>query len=327
MPRPGAGESGDLGTRVIGALDEEFLAGEVSLSFRAWMLGRLLLASRQCSDVAAEAIFEKYLREVLDEVVASRLRAGLEPEEVADPCEAWAWSYPGRPIGARAVPLAEGGSDGPGRSGVPCSRRAQRRRTRGYCRRLRAPARASALSAQRSCGTIASWRGPPPAPSLQQRCEAADRLLRHGVSDRGAILEGQLGLEEALRSVPRADFRAWAVGLARLSEVQTAISSRRESSVHLQCSPLSDLFFEAVEESPHPGDKALGLANWLYASYVAWWHQSSNTECPLRKNKDLRRRAAVTPSSPRADASGALTCRLGMASMDIANYSRLETMC
>ncbi|CAK0851535.1 unnamed protein product [Prorocentrum cordatum] len=158
-------------------------------------------------------------------------------------------------------------------------------------------------------------------------CEAADRLLRHGVSDRGAILEGQLGLEEALRSVPRADFRAWAVGLARLSEVQTAISSRRESSVHLQCSPLSDLFFEAVEESPHPGDKALGLANWLYASYVAWWHQSSNTECPLRKNKDLRRRAAVTPSSPRADASGALTCRLGMASMDIANYSRLETMC
>ncbi|CAK0851545.1 unnamed protein product [Prorocentrum cordatum] len=111
------------------------------------------------------------------------------------------------------------------------------------------------------------------------------------------------------------------------SKVQTAISSRRESSVHLQCSPLSDLFFEAVEESPHPGDKALGLANWLYASYVAWWHQSSNTECPLRKNKDLRRRAAVTPSSPRADASGALTCRLGMASMDIANYSRLETMC
>ncbi|CAK0851539.1 unnamed protein product [Prorocentrum cordatum] len=152
-------------------------------------------------------------------------------------------------------------------------------------------------------------RGPPlgdRVPAEKGRtCEAADRLLRHGVSDRGAILEGQLGLEE----------------------VQTAISSRRESSVHLQCSPLSDLFFEAVEESPHPGDKALGLANWLYASYVAWWHQSSNTECPLRKNKDLRRRAAVTPSSPRADASGALTCRLGMASMDIANYSRLETMC
>ncbi|CAK0851544.1 unnamed protein product [Prorocentrum cordatum] len=178
----------------------------------------------------------------------------------------------------------------------------------------------------RGSGSSVLRPGDGPA-AARRRCEAADRLLRHGVSDRGAILEGQLGLEEALRSVPRADFRAWAVGLARLSEVQTAISSRRESSVHLQCSPLSDLFFEAVEESPHPGDKALGLANWLYASYVAWWHQSSNTECPLRKNKDLRRRAAVTPSSPRADASGALTCRLGMASMDIANYSRLETMC
>ncbi|CAK0851542.1 unnamed protein product [Prorocentrum cordatum] len=156
----------------------------------------------------------------------------------------------------------------------------------------------------RGSGSSVLRPGDGPA-AARRRCEAADRLLRHGVSDRGAILEGQLGLEE----------------------VQTAISSRRESSVHLQCSPLSDLFFEAVEESPHPGDKALGLANWLYASYVAWWHQSSNTECPLRKNKDLRRRAAVTPSSPRADASGALTCRLGMASMDIANYSRLETMC
>merc|ERR1740121_746773 len=281
---------------MIDALDEESRAGEVSLSFRGWMLGRLLLASRQCSDVAAEAIFEKYLREVLDDVVTGRLRAGLEPEDVTASCEAWAWSYLLLHYGGekahepshwlRAARMAQAGAE---RLAAAASGGAG-----GHGDRLWASVLlTSALSAQHGCGTVASWREPLQAHSLQQRCEAASRLLRYdasaprqgpasGALDFEAIPGHQLEVGEALRFLPRTDFRAWAVGLARLAEVQTAISCRRETPAHLLCSQLSGCFLEAMEESSHPGDKALGLANWLYATFVALWRESGDTERPLR---------------------------------------------
>merc|ERR1740121_2940952 len=150
---------------MIDALDEESRAGEVSLSFRGWMLGRLLLASRQCSDVAAEAIFEKYLREVLDDVVTGRLRAGLEPEDVTASCEAWAWSYLLLHYGGekahepshwlRAARMAQAGAE---RLAAAASGGAG-----GHGDRLWASVLlTSALSAQHGCGTVACCATTPP---------------------------------------------------------------------------------------------------------------------------------------------------------------------
>merc|ERR1712032_1294817 len=146
----------------------------------------------------------------------------------------------------------------------------------------------NALSAQHDCGTLLSLRDPEAVLSLRERCEDAACLLRydvrapcHGLTggslDYEAISRHQLRLDEALRLVPSNDFRAWAVSLVRLSEVLTAVASGYEPPTRLLSSPLSACFLEAMEESPHPGDKALGLTNWLYAAFVAFWHQGGDT--------------------------------------------------
>lgn len=83
-----------MGTTMISHLDAEAAARQISPSFRAWMLGRLLLAAQQSGDLASSVIMEKYLSEILDDIVSSRASQDSQSiEHVDDPLEAWGWAY------------------------------------------------------------------------------------------------------------------------------------------------------------------------------------------------------------------------------------------
>jgi len=83
---------------------------------------------------------------------------------------------------------------------------------------------------------------------------------------------GQYSLDDALKQIPVSDFRAWAAGLVKLSQVYATRGLRSEDQA--QDSALDDAFRAAMDESPNPGDKALGTTNYLFAKYLAAWHRA-----------------------------------------------------
>merc|ERR1712012_1255110 len=103
----------------------------------------------------------------------------------------------------------------------------------------------TALSVQHSAGTVLRSSDPLASQAMVEMYRDAEVLFRwkqdattgavDSTADLQSLAASQLSFADALRQIPSSDFRAWAVGLVRLAEVQA-------QDGRLQCDELDEVF-------------------------------------------------------------------------------------
>ena len=277
-------EASRLAGQMCQALAEESAKQYISPAFEAWMLGRLLLASEAIRDHAMCARFDQDLSKLLLELVEARAGDSEQDHNAAPPpsdvMETWAAAYlMMHRAGPETVDFGEwlhglnllwGDTEAasamaaaPGSAG-----------SRMWCNVLTL----AALARLPESGTALAAADPLVSASLDELYEDACLLFcyRHNPATPMRSVadllhaEGQLSFADALRQIPSSDFPAWAVGMTRL-----AIAHRGDDfGRHGDAGGLDKAFREAMGRSEHPGDKALGVVNYMCALQHAEWRSS-----------------------------------------------------